>query len=574
MAKYPGLTSRNGVWQVRKRIPADLEHIDTRGSRRVSLHTKDRREAIQKYPFILAGIEADFEGLRADLRSRSLIDASLATGRIEELGRSAVEELVRRWWEGRTPVRQPAWQDGQDVAEVLAVLEEDAHLLARAEGEGRDLAGEAVDRLLVHAGAASRSNRVGSIKTHIQYPIVNKDSVAYHRLRTLVRQGLEFEAMLARDYVTGDETTPSHPIFNPGGQDFEGGPTTVGQLINEFRAEREQRYDVESTARKYGLLFRVIGERWEPDLPVSKVTRKQCIELIGFIQKLPTNGTKKFPNLTLAQSIEAADAGNLKRLAPKSVGGYVQNLCAVLRWGKLQGYGVDVNTEGLKPTGGAEVQRRGMSPGELSTIFAALTSFREKAPHKFWVPALAAYTGARAGELCQLRTEDVAKVHGIACLNLTRFDPTGRAVAGKRFKNKQSERWVPLHRELLDAGFIAFANSCDGDGRLFPNLKSGKDGSHSHAFSKWFGRFMDGVGLSDPALVFHSFRHGFRDACRDADIPEETALALGGWATLNQGQRYGDRGAVPNLSRALAKIGYGDFRLSSLMNSPVASTLD
>lgn len=57
---------------------------------------------------------------------------------------------------------------------------------------------------------------------------------------------------------------------------------------------------------------------------------------------------------------------------------------------------------------------------------------------------------------------------------------------------------------------------------------------------------MDRVGLSDPALVYHSFRHGFRDACRSADISEEAAHALGGWATVNQGQRYGNRGAVPS----------------------------
>jgi integrase len=561
MANYPGLTQRGGVWQVRKRIPADLQHIDTRGSIRISLETRDKREAIGRYHLKLAEIEAGFSRLRDELRSRPFIETALATARIQDLGRSAIEALVRQWWSGRVPYREPTGRDGQETAEVLAMLADDEAEMMRAESEGRDLAGELTDRMLVDAGMASRPRRLGRITTQVPYPAVDRDTLAYSQLRALVRQGLAHEAVLSRDYVTGEHTAPPHPIFNPEGVGTLNTNKTIADLVRDYRSERERLYGVESTARKFGLLFRVIEEQWSQDLPVAEITRQNCVDLVGFIQKLPVNGTKKFPKLTLAQSVAAAEAGGYKVLAPNTVGSYVQNLCAVLRWGKNHDYGVRVNTDGLKPTGGAETQRRGMTPGELAAIFRGLATCRETTPHKFWIPALAAYTGARAEELCQLRTEDVIEVDGIICLNLTRFDPTGRAVAEKRFKTKYSERYVPLHVEILAAGFMDFVATCDGVGRLFPALKQGKKGNYSHNFSKWYGRFMDSIGLSDPALVFHSYRHGFRDACRDADIPEETAHALGGWATVNQGQRYGNRGAVPNLHRALAKIGYGEFTL-------------
>lgn len=568
MAKYPGLVQRDGVWLVRKRIPVDLQHIDTRGSVRVSLGTKDKREAIRLYPLKLAEIQAGFDRMREELRSKPFVDVALATGRIEDLGRAELEDIVRGWWKARSAPDQPEQDDFDADDDALDVLQRDA---SERERDGT-VAADVTDQLLVEAGVASKPHRVGRIKTQVLYPAIDRDNLAYNTLRSLVSEGLRYEVMLTHDRLTGERTALPHPIFNPDGAATSDGSHRVGDLIGAFRAEREKLRGVESTARKYGLLFRVMEEFWGADLPVREVSRQRCVDLVSFLESLPANGTKKFPKLTLTQSVAACSAGNHKRLAPNTVATYVQNLCALLRWGKLHGFGVTVNTEGLKPKAGAEVERRGMTPDELTLIFRSLAIHREDAPHKLWIPALAAYTGARAEELCQLRTEDVTEIDGIACLNLTRFDPAGRAIKGKRFKNRQSERIVPIHDELLKAGFAEFAANGDSQGRLFPSLKAGPKGNFSHNFSKWFGRFMDRIELSDPSLVFHSFRHGFRDACRMAEILEETAHALGGWATVNQGQRYGNRSAVPLLHRALKKVTYGQFSLAKVLNEATQKT--
>ncbi|UVO49160.1 site-specific integrase [Sphingomonas sp. SUN019] len=566
MAKYPGLKadSRSGIYKLRKRIPADLQHIDTRGSVRISLETKDKREAVRAYPRKLAEIEEGFARLRREVRSKGFLETALATARIDDLGHPQIERLITEWWQGRKRVREPSGEQGMDRRELLASLQGDERLWALAQTEGRDLAGEVADRLLVDAGAAAKPMRVGKIKTHVQHSKIDHSTASFRLLRDLVQRGFEIEDILARDFVSGKNTAPPHPIFNRSGQANAANVRTVEDLVSAFRTERERKHGVESTARKYGLLFRIVREVWGADRALGEVDRPRCYDLIEFIGQLPANGAQKFPGLTLTQSVGVAETGNHKRLAPNTVSSYVQNLCAMLRWGKRHGYGVAVDTDGLTPSGRAQVQRRGLQRPELDRLFVALSQFKSKEPHKYWVPALALYTGARAEELCQLRTEDVTEVDGIACLNLTRFDPTGRAVAEKRFKNDWSERWVPLHAELLAAGFITFVEASDPAGRLFPALKAGTKGNFSHNFSKWFGRFMSSVGLDDPALVFHSFRHGFRDACRNADIPDETAHALGGWATTNQGQRYGNRGAVPNLDRAMKRIGYTGFSLVRL----------
>lgn len=574
MARYPGLTPREGTWTVRKSVPADLKHLYPSNTVRKTLATKDLREAKRRYPFKLAEIEEDFQRKREELHARSLVEAALATGCIENLGRSALEGIVRGWWDARADYRRPDADLVDDLDDFLGELERDLAAIKTREDDVGDVVARMVDRLLSERGVPSKPYRIGTVRTQTMYPAVNRDSIAYATLKSLISDGLRFEAMLARDHLTGQQTAPPHPIFNPDGSQPPAGIYCVGDLVGAFRAEREKLHGTESTARKYGLLFRVIEECWGNQLPVRDVTRQRCVDLVTFLESLPANGTKKFPKLTLAQSIAASTKGNHKRLAPNTVASYVQNLSALLRWGKLHGYGVTVSTEGLKPKGGAEVERRGMTAAELALIFNVLAPHRQEAPHKFWVPALAAYTGARAEELCQLRTEDVIEVDGIKCLNLTRFDASGRAVKEKRFKNRTSERIVPIHDELLASGFLEFVESVARDQRLFPALQPSSKGNYSHNLSKWFGRFMDSVGLSDPALVFHSFRHGFRDACRMADIAEETAHALGGWATVNQGQRYGNRGAVPLLHRALKRVSYAPFSLRSVIVAPAQRRQD
>jgi integrase len=53
-----------------------------------------------------------------------------------------------------------------------------------------------------------------------------------------------------------------------------------------------------------------------------------------------------------------------------------------------------------------------------------------------WVPWLAAYTGARPGELCQLRGEDFKEVDGIKCVALL---PDAGTIKTRKY------RYVPLH---------------------------------------------------------------------------------------------------------------------------------
>ncbi len=106
-----------------------------------------------------------------------------------------------------------------------------------------------------------------------------------------------------------------------------------------------------------------------------------------------------------------------------------------------------------------QIREREFRPDEIKRILnaASATTDTERPSNaaRRWVPWLCAYTGARAGEITQLRVEDVIKGHWAI-----QISPD----AGTVKTNKS--RIVPLHEHLIEQGFIEFART-KGNGPLF-----------------------------------------------------------------------------------------------------------
>jgi hypothetical protein len=87
------------------------------------------------------------------------------------------------------------------------------------------------------------------------------------------------------------------------------------------------------------------------------------------------------------------------------------------------------------------------------------------------------------------------------------------------------------------------------------------------------------VGVKDTSKVFHSFRHGFQDALRQATPDEELRDALAGRSSgKSVSRRYGakamlERWGVKALKAAIDKINYPGLNLSHVQTSgPVKRT--
>ena len=156
---------------------------------------------------------------------------------------------------------------------------------------------------------------------------------------------------------------------------------------------------------------------------------------------------------------------------------------------------------------------------------------------RFWIPLIGLYSGLRLNEICQLDTSDVRMVDDVRCFVITEKSLVGST--DKSLKTRSSERIVPVHPKLLDLGLVAFVDerSKRGDAKLFHDICPGGSGFRSTAFSKWFVHFLKHSGASRERTSFHSFRHRFRDALRDARVDRDISLAIGGWGT---GKNAGD----------------------------------
>jgi integrase len=154
----------------------------------------------------------------------------------------------------------------------------------------------------------------------------------------------------------------------------------------------------------------------------------------------------------------------------------------------------------------------------------------------FWLPLLALFTGARMEELAQLLVSDIHHEQGLGpYLNIT-----DEAAHGK-LKNAASRRRIPLHSTLLDCGFLEYAESVRDRQFLFPALKPNPRQKLGGYFSNFFSGYLrHKVRITDKRKVFHSFRHTFKDICRNVGIDEAIHDALTGHSSPSAGRKYGN----------------------------------
>ena len=140
---------------------------------------------------------------------------------------------------------------------------------------------------------------------------------------------------------------------------------------------------------------------------------------------------------------------------------------------------------------------------------------------KRWVPWLCAYTGARAGEITQLRGEDIVQQEGTWAIRITPEAGTTKA---------REPRTVPLHEHLLAQGFLEFVRS-KGNGPLFYNpvtlspLKATKDDPTNPRRPRAvktrdrLAGWVREIGVTDKAVrPNHAWRHTFKRRAARAKI--------------------------------------------------------
>lgn len=195
--------------------------------------------------------------------------------------------------------------------------------------------------------------------------------------------------------------------------------------------------------------------------------------------------------------------------------------------------------KGVKTVGqkNAKTARLPFTVAEINTIFGSLPA----SGARYWIPIIGLYTGLRLEEIGQLAPADIVqesyrdvdgKEHKAYVIYATEEGD------GQRLKNESSRRRVPVHKTLIDLGFIKYAHSQKGQS-LFPELVPNKDGRRTGYFSTWFGRLKRSLGITDNRKAFHSYRHCFKDYMREVGVAEEVSDALSGHSSGSVSRNYG-----------------------------------
>jgi integrase len=362
------------------------------------------------------------------------------------------------------------------------------------------------------------------------------------------------------------------------------GPT-LGEVYDAYMNDPTRDWSP-TTRMAYGttrkLVMAILGEA----TPIRSITRAQCREMIEVLRWLPRNASKLFPNLPPVEIAERSKAeGRDDLINAANINTYVNKLGGVFNWAVKEEL-LDRNPAvGLRvpdPTLRRD-KRLPFSAAQLRAIFSAplYTGCRDDehgyaipGPNKprnarFWIPLVSMFAGLRLNEACQLDVADVRRIEGIACFVVT--ERSDEITNDKRLKTNSSERVVPVHATLLDLGFMNFVErrQSAGESKLFAEVGMGATGYRSTTFSQWFRRFVTRAGAGSPKTCFHSFRHGFRDALREARIDRDIALALGGWASVggaaSVSDAYGRGYRIATLKEAIDRVAYEDLDLCSLV---------
>lgn len=321
------------------------------------------------------------------------------------------------------------------------------------------------------------------------------------------------------------------------------------------------------------------------DLPVDQITASMVRDYRRTCSALPSRAPARIENLPLREQVEVARAQGLRTLAPGTVNKALSALRVTLEHAIEE---LEVITENVAatvksvPLETIEDSRLPFEPADMQAIYSAPLPAKDGVSPLtlFWVLLLAPFTGCRLEELGSLRPGNIRRYDGIdyIAIELDRRQVREQSDgARKRVKTASAKRDIPLHPLLIETGFLNFIERRRNEAAewLFPELQANKYGSRTQRLSRVINDFLDSIGLSDPELVFHSFRHTGKRAIRGKAQGEIVDL-LFGHADGSVSSRYGRGADLATLKDAITRLAYSevDWRSFVRQNASLIGWVD
>lgn len=360
---------------------------------------------------------------------------------------------------------------------------------------------------------------------------------------------------------------PAEPEYDP----------AISAVVERLVTQKEHAGTSSVTQRQYQS-FAALFQQITGLTDVRHIRKSHCARFREVLQIMPKSWGKspKDAGSTLDQMLEKARDLPPEKvgLSPGTINRHLDHLSQMLEQASDDGIAIDEKLNPKRLRVPEEMRdrdkRASFRQPELEQLFQH-TIWRgcksaERRNHAgdlilkdglFWVPILAAYTGARREELAALTVADIRCEDGIHYLNIEENENRG-------VKNFSSVRRVPLHDRVIELGFLRHIEKYrKRGGDIFPELRPDgytkedrrkKFGDRLYyAFAKSLEKVFDGNPRS---LSLHSMRHYARDQLAlDTTIPDKVRYDLIGHEMDDvDSKTYGEASPLEALQIAVNKL--------------------
>lgn len=354
-----------------------------------------------------------------------------------------------------------------------------------------------------------------------------------------------------------EEIAPAKPSGWRTGKTKASGPLLSKAIVDHLgdlgRAKLHSKTVLESR-HSLRLFAGAVGQ----DLAVSELTADHVRAFFDVVRWWPSNATKRAPyrGLAVMEVVALAQANQVPEPAAWTVAKHRQRLSVFLVSLVSAGLLASNPLAGIRAISTPDADDTGepFTDDQLKAVFdpVAFPAWAKKYPHRWFGPMLGLYSGARVNEIAQLRVDDIDTIDGVPGF-FVRQGGKGQSV-----KNKNSRRFVPLAKPVIDAGFLVYIDEVRqaGHTQIFPHLPNSTGLGFGRQLSRQFSVYIKRQGITAKGQGFHGFRHTIASRLDEAGVSASAIAAITGHAR-GQGvleKFYIDRRTLPDRVATLAKF--------------------
>lgn len=538
-----------GIWYLRKRVPKSLVPLVGRPLVKRSLGTKDSKEAKCFFPAALAKLESEWASIRADAQSPppaaeistepTCFPKSLTEREAHERAAWVFDYVIRV--KGAAPQGRPSWDTS--VFDRLWPELDTAPFDIYGRGiEKTDRNPKPYQTILMRDWCLKQADEVAWLRDWAL------DEPSRIRLARAIGVGAQRAhltlARLERGEVGPEAvfTNGTFPSRDPMPNVTETAKVTLTQILEDWWREAKAAGRKPSTYESYRNTTSNLIRFLKHD-DATLVTPANVVAFKDHRLATPSQRTGKVPS---AKTVKDSDLSALKTL----FGWAVVNqklpmnpaLGLTIKLGK---------TPRLRP--------KGFVDAEANAILSAAYQYsndreqRGTADAKRWVPWLCAFTGARVGEMGQLRRKDVRRYGEVWVIHIT-------PEAGTQKTNEARD--VPLHPQLIEIGFPAFVEACPEGPLFLTPARNGDVLGPLQGLKNRLAEFGRGI-VPDPGVApNHGWRHRFKTVGLEAGIDSRVLNAIQGQAAQSVADTYGEV-TLKTMAAAISKLPYFEIKPSA-----------